>query len=351
MTFNSARIRHGVYRLFGERKGWDDFASTKQLLHPARDVRVRPAIHDPHCMERVSAMSPWRDPETERHLVTGGIRQFGETTALHLRGATIAGPMLYAGKNRFDIGHGDDRLYLEGATEICDSASLVSTWSGTRWFGCWLLEDIPQELISPNPDVTNVSMIGTPYRHLEAYRELLGLGHIPVATNTYFRNLTVYRGMNYYAHEPQFRVLRSRLRERLAEPANKTAAPVYLRRGTDGERRFMQNEDELVDRLTEWGFDIVSPEQDSVEEIARRTLDSPLIVSVEGSQLSHAIYSMADDATIVVIQPPARFAMVYKEFTDSMGMNFAFVVGKPAEQGSFTVVISELEALLGKCGL
>jgi hypothetical protein len=42
---------------------------------------------------------------------------------------------------------------------------------------------------------------------------------------------------------------------------------------------------------------------------------------------------MADDGAFLVIQPPDRFAMPYKEFTDRMGMRFGFVVAEPAEGG------------------
>jgi hypothetical protein len=50
---------------------------------------------------------------------------------------------------------------------------------------------------------------------------------------------------------------------------------------------------------------------------------------------------MADGASFLVIQPPDRFALAYKEFADALDMRFAFVVGVQSARG-FQVSIDEL---------
>lgn len=82
-------------------------------------------------------------------------------------------------------------------------------------------------------------------------------------------------------------------------------------------------------------------------DVALRTLDARVVVSVEGSHLSHILYTLADDGVLVVLQPPDRFALPYKEFTDCLGMRFAFLVGHPAD-GGFSIPPADLPAILDR---
>jgi capsular polysaccharide biosynthesis protein len=120
---------------------------------------------------------------------------------------------------------------------------------------------------------------------------------------------------------------------------------VYLRRGIGGEPRRLINEAELEQALLALGFDILDPENLSAQDVAQRSLGARVVIAVEGSHLSHAIFSAAEQATFMVIQPPDRFALAYKEYTDRMDMRFALVVAEPAS-GGFSVVIDEVHRLL-----
>jgi hypothetical protein len=82
-------------------------------------------------------------------------------------------------------------------------------------------------------------------------------------------------------------------------------------------------------------------------EIARKSMDAKVVVSVEGSHISHVIYTIADRGKLIVLQPPERFAMPYKEYTDRMEMSFGFTVGTPHEDG-FVVDAGKLFKLMEK---
>ena len=120
-----------------------------------------------------------------------------------------------------------------------------------------------------------------------------------------------------------------------------------MRRGSDGERRQLVNEAALADLLVAKGFDIIDLDRMDAAEIARRTLDAPIVIGVEGSHLSHAIYAMADSGAFLVIQPPDRFAMPYKEYADRMGMGFGFVVALP-DAGGFAVDLDDIRMMLDR---
>jgi len=103
----------------------------------------------------------------------------------------------------------------------------------------------------------------------------------------------------------------------------------------------------MDEMLKAWGFDILEPGRLDAPEIACRTLDARIIVAVEGSHLSHAIYGMADWGPFLVIQPPDRFPLPYKEFADSMGMTLNFAVAAPAREG-FVVALDEIRLMLDR---
>ena len=105
------------------------------------------------------------------------------------------------------------------------------------------------------------------------------------------------------------------------------------------------NEAAITRFLTDRGFEVIDPATASAEQIAVQTLEAKIVVGVEGSHLSHAIYTAADGCTFLVLQPPDRFALAYKEFTDRLDMTFAFLVGDRAPHG-FTVPVDDLARML-----
>jgi hypothetical protein len=74
-------------------------------------------------------------------------------------------------------------------------------------------------------------------------------------------------------------------------------------------------------------------------------MDARIVVSVEGSHLSHVVLSMADNGVLLVLQPPDRFATVYKEYTDCVHMRFGFVVCDKSHTG-FVVNMDDLRRTL-----
>jgi hypothetical protein len=172
----------------------------------------------------------------------------------------------------------------------------------------------------------------------------LGLPRAPIPGYARIRRLTIYSDQGQSGCKlRRYRTLRRRLR---AGAVVATGPPgVFLRRGTDGEPRRLVNEEALADRLAARGFDIIDPGALDAAEIVARTLDARMVVAVEGSHLSHALHTLADGGAWLVIQPPDRFALPYKEFADCLGMSFGFLVGSP-EAGGFAVDLDEIDRMV-----
>lgn len=348
MGFNVPRLRRSVLRaLAGRPVELEDACERRWTVCPAGRGMVQPALYPDGAIEKITQLSPFRTWEVEEPLIRGGEVQLKPTTGYLLRQADVVAGYVYCGGYQWQGGHGDSTWWLPAlpAEPPLDQATMVSTNSGTIFFGCLLLDDFPLELLGADL-ATNVSLPSKPSVHEAGYRALMGLPPKRVVKRTRIRELTFFVDPAYNASKSErYRQLRQALRRHA--PPSACPGRVYIRRGMSGQRRVMANEAELEAVLVQRGFVVVDPMQLSADEVTRLSLDARLVVSIEGSQISHAIYAMADDATLVVLQPPDRFCTQYKEFTDAMGMRFGFVVCEPGAEG-FSVNIPELLHLLDR---
>lgn len=346
---NWTRIRQASRRLLlaGRLVQIESGAAYAWTIFPETSFEIPPAFHVPGAVERITGLTPWQRKDSEWTHIRGGTTSLGATRGWLIENVTVAGPSIYRGAARSHIGAAPDGWVLrEPETPFVelDFAALVTTWTGSRFFGPYLMDDLALELLGP-PEA-NVSLTTLPYGHEDDYRRLLGLAPAHRVERGRIRRMVLYRDP---AHNPdkarRYRLLRSRLRERLSGSLPSSGPLVYLKRGSTGESRMLMNEATVEERLSRLGFDIVEPARLTAEEIARRTMDARVVVSVEGSHLSHCIYSLGERASLIILQKPDRFGLHYKEFTDSLGMRCGFAVGTAAAPG-FTIDPDEVERLV-----
>lgn len=355
MGLNLPRLRRQCRRaVAGLRLDMARVADRTWQVCPPHTHTARPALHPDGALARVTALSPFRQWPQERPLIDGGSVTLRPTMAYEFRRADLVAGMLYAGPMQRAIGVQPSPFWLSGLDEPVSmrEAQLVTTWSGAVFFGCLLLDDFPLELLGDG-DVPRLSAQGKPSGHEADYRELLGLGPKRVHDQVHIDRLVLHDDPPYNPSKSErYRALCERLRRAVAGlpggvPAHDPGPRVYLRRGLSGQRRLLANEPELEAALLAQGFLVLDPMTMTAAEIARAMLGARCVVSVEGSQISHAIFALADEASIVVLQPPDRFCLQYKEFADAMGHHFAFTVGEPRD-GGFATDIDELLRLLDR---
>jgi hypothetical protein len=320
-------------------------AKRQWRLCAATEARAMPTLMPAGTMERIKAFSPLTHPEHEMAILRGSVIRHDPSIGYLVEDATIAGAFIYAGAARWHAGMGDENLIVRNDAVppvVLPEATLRCTYNISHYFGCMLLDGAPLSLIDERGP-TSLVLPGRPYSHESGYRRLLGLSQPQVVGRGWVRELTLYtdHAQNEFKRD-RYRVLRSRLRASL--PPRDPNAPrpmVYIGRGRAGEARVLVNEEQVIGALRGLGFKIIDPAVMSAEEIALETLDASLVVGVEGSQLAHTIFSMADDAAFLVIQPPTRVAMAFKEFTDCAEMTFGMVVADEAE-GGFSMPVDML---------
>jgi capsular polysaccharide biosynthesis protein len=178
------------------------------------------------------------------------------------------------------------------------------------------------------------------------YREFLGLTAPPRIRYGRVDRMVYYEDPAFNAHKTtRFRALRATLREKVARDAGQPGPLIYLKRGRTGDPRMLVNEAEIEAFLARLGFDIIEPSSLSVDEVVRRTMDARCVVTIEGSHKSHCVYTIAETGALVILQPPDRFGLQYKDFADALGIGCGFVVGSQEHDG-FRISTTELDCVL-----
>ncbi len=344
MAVNTALMKWGIKRLVsGRRADIFDLATRRWEISPAETINSPPAVYLEDALDHVVSLSPWRDWDSERPFLEGGPTVHAASEAFLIENAEISGAFLYCGSAKEHPGYGPQHLTGGGAgpSVSLDEAHLVSNWASSNFFGLFMRASLPLEML-PAKDHQVIQMRTKTYGHEEGYRDLLSMPRPQEITRGRIKRLTIYKDFAHNASKVErYAELRRRLRANLPDAGAAPPPGVYLKRGATGEQRVVTNEAEVEAALAALGFDVVEPAGLSPEEISRRCLNTPIVVSVEGSQLGHAIYSIADNGAFLVLQPPDRFAMAFKEFTDRRNITFAFTVGRPA-QGGFRIDVDDL---------
>lgn len=305
-----------------------DIAAEVRQLEPASSVPAKPPLSLPDEIGRVRDFFGGREAQVPRLLAV--TRDEGPTLSYRLPDALIADFTVYCG-GRYEVyAGGGKRPVLTGASDEFDEAQLCTTSCAQSYFGHFLRESLPLEVLAEQRSVVGVTFAREPWLHESGYRALVGLD--PVATSfARVRNLwiTDERMLNE-GWRARFRKVRERVRGKVIPTGDER---VYLRRGTMGKARNLLNEDAICECLNTEGFKIIAPESMKPWEIASALANAKLVACVEGSVQQHAFIAMPEGATMLSIQPPNRFNSIAKLLTDAIDATFAFTVADPAENG------------------
>ena len=347
MYINMPMLRRSIRRLLaGKNVELRSLASRQTVLGEGTNSSGRPAMFLPGALDKIKALSPWRTWEIEERHVRGLPIEHAPTVAFDVDDVDLAGPFLYKGASKMEVGFGGASVVSASRVEhvVYRSASLVSSAGGSQFFGHLLLDDFPLSMI-PSDGETKVAMLRRPYRHEDGYVRALGLKKVDVVERARINRLRIYSdfAQNEFKRS-RYRLLRERLRRSYSDSSGATIG-AYIKRGKDGEERQLTNEGAVTEFLRARRFEIIDPDVMSAAEIIRCTLDAKIVIGIEGSQLSHAIYTIADNGAFLVLQPPYRFSMAYKEFADCLDLPFGFVVGEGSEAG-FSIKLDEVSEML-----
>lgn len=328
---------------FGLTNRYSDTAARSWEIAPALESEALPAIFEESDLKKITGVYPGNTFDDELERIVGRVVRHGPTMAYEFDNAVLANGHLFTHRAALAVGTGKPPWLARATLEI-ESGILASTRLGVRYFGHWMLDDLSLLLAAQRLGrAISVNAKFTPGQ--VGYLELLSLKP-EVMTEGLFRRMTVIDDAGLNADRRQ-RLMQ--LREAAARKARPSNAPgVMLLRGNSGHLRRLVNEDEIAEIARRRGFLVAYPEQASAAELLDACFEAPIVLGVEGSQLTNGAMWMAERGVVVTLQPPQRFTSVVKNWCDLLGARYAFMIGDAREDDSFHVDGNTLERLLDK---
>lgn len=303
-------------------------------------VEIKPAKVLPGQLDRIRGTQFGSIDEVIRDFTGGFDSLQGSTMAYRLENVSLIDGVLYSGDATRHLRQRASRLPIRFKPKDEIRATMYESWTGNRWFGNWLAEDTLTYRLAESeglPFTTNRTV-----GHMTAYEERLDMTPTRMS-EVRFADLIIFED---FAHNEHKRMRAMDFRRRMVGQHVRRHPGVFVLRGNAGDRRVLTNEREIAETLAaKRGFEILDPLRVDVDEIVRICGGADVVVGTEGSHLVHGLMLMPQDATALVIQPPARAVSVLKMFTDRQGQNFSLVVGEGSNE-AFSADVGEIERTL-----
>jgi hypothetical protein len=323
------RVRAGLARRAGLDIDLLGSAETVEELHPAEMIPGPPALALEGQFERITACGFEVDKDKEIAEVRGAPKLIFPTRRFVLRDVSIKNGTIFGPAQRKSFNN--EFAGVDPFTEY-DRVVLRSSRVGCEFFGHWLRDDAATHLLAER-EGTPLSMPTPGWPDRVEYLQLFEQDYFQLGPS-FIRELVLFDDIFQNAHKAiRFRELRARVAKNRA--AKQSGHLVYLMRGTGGKARTLVNEAKLAEAVEKRGGVVVQAESMSVRELVGALLGATLIISVEGSQLSHALYTLAEGGGILAIQPPDRFYNSHMDWARALSMSYGIAVGEPRDTGFY----------------
>ena len=323
-SFSPVHIRHLVEsRLFGS-ASFKDICDEHIIVADGEPYDDGPSVYLPHQLENVTSLGPETFQEAEDERVKGGRGKHGPVEAFRISGVKYCDSGLYKRNWRFyfpQVKPGGVPVRASGR-----KYALASSYSGIQYFGHWLRDDSTTYLVAK--EFAEPFCVRTPdWPHKEGYTDYLNIPW-PMIDAGDLEEIYFFLDFSQNAHKvARYREMRRRIRSRFQPKFG--GHRVYLKRGATGAiKRLISNEAEVIAALEGEGFHILDIEKDPLETIIETLLDARIFVSIEGSHADHALFTIANEAGFLAINPPHMFNNPPKDWTSALGMKYGFVVGE-----------------------
>lgn len=318
-----------------------EIAFEQEVLCAGEDAELSPSIFLDGQIEKVSGAPVETSVEAELDHALRRTVKHAPTMAYHIREAVLLDGSLYAGRMKHVIG----RKSAAASKKLShlDVAAVCSSGAGSTYFGHWLADDVLTYMLAERYGKPVCCAPNSPFGDRPLYERIFGQDWT-ATDRARIAHLVLFQDFAQTSLKGQRqRELRSRLLREF--PPSSRSHLIYLRRGNTGVSRSVANEAEIIDELSRRGFIILDIQTDSLDRILSHLVSARIVVSMEGSQTYHGVYSLPPESGLLLLQPPGRFTSTQRGWSGNIGVRFGFVVGDARENATHFSVTDILKTL------
>ena len=340
---NLALLEQRVLRIIKGRKTYRDASDRQWTLCDPGEYESLPAVFLDGDLKKIRDVDHVSTYAGEMSRLDVGTKTCGATVAYQFSNASIFHGYVYKGAMKYPFVDAAETWTSNENVVHLPNALVTSNAYTCRYFGHWVIESLTLELAALHLNVSAVTPEQSFYKHQADYRNLIGLNPLPVSRARCDQLIILDDiAANRFKRE-RFEQIRLQIRSKL-KPRHFNHGVMFLRKGS-GSNRVLVNEMEVAEFLKSQGFTVIDAETITASEVMSEVLGAKVVIGVEGSQLTPAIYALDDSGIILALQPPDRFGTCHKEYTDLLGMRYGFLVGESVP-GGFKVNIDDVAKLL-----
>jgi hypothetical protein len=310
-----------------------------QVLQPAEIEAVSPPIYLQDMLERVTATVKNND-------LSYYLRSATETAVTHVPVIRYTYRNALVRRRGFSTKRTKKSYYKANGlsdflTPVTEIKTLRYCYNSViyNYFGHWLTDATTSAFIdSDRGDLWMPPIEGS--AHARDYLDALDLKIIE-SQLVHAAELIDYQDYGQGSHKQQrYEQIFQKLLARYG--SDEPSSCVYIRRGRTGAPRWIANEDALIDALVSRNWRILDIATATVADMQRVLLRASVVVSIEGSQLDHAILSIPKGSAMVILEPQDRFLLRFVGLCRARGVRPGFVVLNGSLANGYTVDLDEL---------
>lgn len=327
-----------------------ELVTRESILAPGvEEPAVRPKFLEHH-LKRIQGGTLGRAAELVVADLNAPIHRANPTRALVLKDVVLFDRAFYCGMHKEDLFRGKGfwpTLRDEPAGEL-ESAVFATSYAGARWYGHFLHDEFPMQELAASLG-TMVGHARPVYAHEPGWRRVLKTPTPALYGMLRVRELTL---LDDLGQNPDKRRRYAAMRARIPRGVGRNERVLLVRGRSGGEERRILNEEEVVRRLTQEGFQLVDTSTPDVDDIVKGCAGASLIVTVDGSHAAPALYLAREGATVMVLYPPVGVNNLIPELSTYFGLQGAMFVGEPAgdRPSVFRVDPDELMSFIDQLG-
>lgn len=336
--------------LRGKNTNIDEVSSNKIILCEENESFAKPAFYIPSELEKIVSLHPETRISKEMSRMNGGTRRHSATLAWEIEKVKLKIGSFY--KNNYKKKFPDiqfNKIESSISPQDFDKLSLVSSYQGIKYFAHWLHDDVPTFELAK--EFAQPFSIKSEYWHDNKQYANIFDQSWSWLEDGYIKKLYIFQDYSQNRLKVErYKKLRKKIRRKFSSVNN--GGFVYIKRGNTGKNvRTLNNENELIDSLVKLNFVIIDITSDPLTKTIQYLLDAKFVLTIEGSHSTHALYTIAEDACLMVIVSPTLFSNTAKDWVESLDMDYGFVVGTDEGANSFSVdlnsVFKTIEMMLG----